>query len=139
MDPVFVLESLARHAAAGWINGLIAGLLLTLGVAVILGFGRRLSAGTRYAVWWVALAAIVGLTLGFMVLSSKPPSFWDPPAPARFEPTVDLPDTMSATARLPGPLPTPTQPPRMRPPVAETAPEPGPPGRRWWFPAAAGP
>ncbi|HQK87182.1 MAG TPA: hypothetical protein PLU25_06100, partial [Acidobacteriota bacterium] len=83
MDPVFVMDSLARPAAAGLINGLIAGLLLTLGVAVILRFGRRLNAGTRYGVWWVALAAIVGLTLGFMALSSKPPAFRDPPAPAR--------------------------------------------------------
>jgi len=127
MDPVFVMDSLARPAAAGLINGLIAGLLLTLGVAVILRFGRRLNAGTRYGVWWVALAAIVGLTLGFMALSSKPPAFRDPPAPARGEPTVDLPDTMSATALMPGQLPAPTRPPRARPPVAETAPDSG----RW--------
>mgnify|MGYP000956216742 FL=1 len=81
MELNYVLQALSRHAAVGLINGLAAGAMLTLGVAVVLRFFRRLSAGTRYAVWWITLAAVVGLTVGFTAVSMAPSA--TDPIPAR--------------------------------------------------------
>lgn len=63
------------------------GFIIAAGVDILLRFSRSLSAATRHAIWWAALAAVCGLTtwhLGYAVGGGVPPALTIPdPSPSR--------------------------------------------------------
>jgi len=57
------LHAVTRFAADGMLNSLIAGIVIALLAWAIIGVVRRQGSGTRFAIWFLALAAIAFLPM----------------------------------------------------------------------------
>jgi beta-lactamase regulating signal transducer with metallopeptidase domain len=61
MIAIKFLDSLAAPWITALLNGIWQASLVTAAVGIALRFGKRLNASTRYAIWWVTLAATMAI------------------------------------------------------------------------------